>query len=206
MSNNPILILAGTNRRGSNSLRIARQLLAHYSELGVPARLLDLSELPVSIAHPDAYENKPAQLQPFLDAVLAARGLHLVIGEYNGGPPGILKLFIDHWSYPEAFEGKAVAFVGVAAGEWGALRAVEQMQGIFGYRNATQLPRRVFIKQVGQKLDANGAIADPELADRLRRQVAEFTEFCHGARVGGAVERAYVIEAGGGGDLRGGAR
>lgn len=177
MKTNPILVVAGTNRPSSNSLRIARLLLGHYRELALPAELLDLTELPLAIAAPSAYDEKPPELRPFLDAVVTASALHVVLAEYNGGPPGIMKLFMDHWEYPRAFEGKSVAFVGVAAGEWGGLRAVEQMQAIFAYRNARQMARRVFIKQVDDKFDANGTLMDAALAQRLRAQAVEFNQF-----------------------------
>jgi len=58
--------------------------------------------------------------------VLMAAGLHVVLPEYNGSYPGVLKYFIDMLKFPESFENKPAAFVGVANGQWGALRAVEQ--------------------------------------------------------------------------------
>ena len=72
--------------------------------------------------------------------VLDAAGLHVVTPEYNGSFPGVLKYFIDMLKFPESFDRKPVAFLGEAAGTWGGLRSVEQLQMIFGYRNATSSP------------------------------------------------------------------
>jgi NAD(P)H-dependent FMN reductase len=62
-------------------------------------------------------------------------------------------------------------------GEWGGLRPVEQLQQVFGYRNALQFPKRVFIREVEDKLDANGILTDGEVADRLATQAKGFAEF-----------------------------
>jgi NAD(P)H-dependent FMN reductase len=70
-----------------------------------------------------------------------------------------------------------VCFTGLAAGQWGALRAVEQLQQIFGYRNAHIYPERVFVPGIGQQLGADGLLKDAELVGRLRKQASGFAEF-----------------------------
>jgi NAD(P)H-dependent FMN reductase len=172
-----ITLLVGTNRPDSNSRKIARQLEQIYGELGVRVRVIDLAHLPAEIFAPAAYGEKPATFQPFSNAILEAAGLHVVTPEYNGGMPGVLKYFIDLLKFPESFEHRPVCFTGVAAGMWGALRPVEQLQLIFGYRNAHLFPERVFISGVGRVLDAQGRITDVELLNRLRAQAEGFTGF-----------------------------
>jgi chromate reductase, NAD(P)H dehydrogenase (quinone) len=172
-----ITLIAGTNRPGSRTRRIAAQLEAIYGELRVPIRLLDLADLPAEIFAPTAYAAKPGSFQPFADAVLQSSGLHLVTPEYNGSVPGVLKYFIDMLKFPESFEHRPVCFVGLAAGAWGALRPVEQLQQIFGYRNAFVFPERVFLPHVGDLLDDQGRLNDPEILERLREQAAGFIDF-----------------------------
>jgi len=75
-----------------------------------------------------------------------ADGIVTVVPEYNGSFPGVLKYFIDMLRFPESLYGIPAAFVGIAAGEWGALRAVEQMEMVFQYRHAHLFGRRVFIR------------------------------------------------------------
>ena len=104
-------------------------------------------------------------------------GLHVISPEYNGGIPGVLKYFIDMLKFPESFERRPVCFTGVAAGIWGALRPIEQLQAIFGYRNAFIYPERVFIPQVHSVLDESGRLKNPELLDRLRKQAEGFVDF-----------------------------
>ena len=172
-----ITLIAGTNRPGSNTRKVTARIAEIYAELGVPVRVLDLQELPADLFLPDAYANKPAAFSPFADAVVQSTGLVVVTPEYNGGIPGVLKYFIDHLKFPESFERRPVAFVGLAAGVWGALRPVEQLQQIFGYRNAYLYPERVFIPQVHQVLDAAGQFTDPGPAKRLRQQAEGFVTF-----------------------------
>jgi NAD(P)H-dependent FMN reductase len=79
--------------------------------------------------------------------------------------------------FPESFERKPVAFTGIAAGMWGALRPVEQLQTIFGYRNAHIYPERVFIPSVNEHLTPEGLLKDEELLGRLRAQADGFARF-----------------------------
>jgi NAD(P)H-dependent FMN reductase len=140
-------------------------------------KVLDLAQLPPEIFHSSSYGEKPKSFAPFADGVLQSSGLVVVSPEYNGSVPGVLKYFIDMLKFPESFEKRPVCFVGLAAGMWGALRPVEQLQAIFGYRNAYLYPERVFMPKINDLLDANGRIKDPELIERLRDQQKGFIEF-----------------------------
>ena len=170
-------LIVGTNRPGSNTRKVAKQIEGLYAELRTPLHVLDLAHLPPSLFDPGSYGEKPAAFKPFSDAVVNASGLIVVTPEYNGGVPGVLKYFIDMLKFPESFEHKPVCFVGLATGMWGALRPVEQLQAIFGYRNAYLYPERVFIPGIGQQLDAEGRVKDAELVQRLRQQAQGFVQF-----------------------------
>ena len=172
-----ITLLVGTNRPGSNTRKIAGQMENIYQRLSVPVALLDLATLPPEIFHPASYATKPPGFQRFSDAVLRADGLVVVTPEYNGSVPGVLKYFIDMLKFPESFEHRPVCFVGVAAGIWGALRPVEQLQQIFGYRNAFLYPERVFLPSVNSLLNAHGQLQDTEIIGRLEKQAAGFVDF-----------------------------
>ncbi|TAL02759.1 MAG: NAD(P)H-dependent oxidoreductase [Verrucomicrobia bacterium] len=170
-------LIVGTNRPDSNTRKVARHIEEIYAGLKVPLRVLDLAQLPPEIFSPASYAEKPKSFQPFADGVLHASGLHVVTPEYNGGIPGVLKYFIDMLKFPESFERRPVCFTGLAAGIWGALRPVEQLQAIFGYRNAYIYPERVFMPGIGKLLDDNGRLTDAELLGRLKKQAEGFTGF-----------------------------
>jgi chromate reductase, NAD(P)H dehydrogenase (quinone) len=172
-----ILIISGTNRPGANALKVANILKAHYAAAGVKADLYSLSEMPPEIFDPSSYAKKPPSWLAVQDKVLKADGLHIVTPEYNGGFPGVLKYFIDMLKFPESFESKPVAFTGEAAGTWGAIRPVEQLQQIFGYRNAHIYPDRVFIPGITGKLNDADQLIDPAIDDRLKKQATGFSAF-----------------------------
>jgi chromate reductase len=177
MDHQSILIVSGTNRPGSNTVKIARIVERHYRDAAVSAELYDLENLPRDLFLPAAYGQKPPEFVAIQEKVLASAGMHIVLPEYNGSYPGVLKYFIDMLKFPESFDRKPAAFVGVANGQWGALRAVEQMQLVFGYRHAHVYPERVFVSDVARKLDANGNLTDPAMNDRLVKQVRGFAAY-----------------------------
>jgi hypothetical protein len=69
---------------------------------------------------------------------------------------------------------------------WGALRPVEQLQAIFGYRNAYIFPERVFLPGIGKVLDAAGQFTDADLEKRLHKQAHGFAAFVKTIRSGPA--------------------
>src|SRR5579864_1343651 len=155
-----ILLISGTNRPNSSTIRVAREVERHYRKASIRSELLSLDQLPPDAYSPQAYAVKPAAFLAIQEKVLDAAGLHVVLPEYNGSFPGALKYFIDLLKFPESFDRKPVAFVGVTAGTWGALRAVEQLQMVFGYRNAHLYPERIFIPGVSQKYPPDGTLTD----------------------------------------------
>jgi chromate reductase, NAD(P)H dehydrogenase (quinone) len=173
-----ILIISGTNRPGSNALKVARILERHYKSAGVQdVDVLSLAELPREVFDGSSYATKPPGMLAIQQRVLDAGGLHVVTPEYNGSFPGVLKYFIDMLKFPESFERKPVAFTGEAAGIWGALRSVEQLQMIFGYRNAHVYPERVFIPGITEKLGPDDSLLVPDIDQRLAKQAQGFAAF-----------------------------
>ncbi len=181
-----IEIISGTNRPDSNTLKVARVIKGLYDREGRAARILDLQDMPAEVFHPSAYASKPAAFIQLSDRVLNADGLHVIVPEYNGSYPGVLKYFIDMLKFPESFEHRNVAFTGVAAGVWGAFRAVEQLQMVFGYRNAYVMPERVWLPKIHGLWNADGtAIADEAHAKMLTNQVKGFIQFIDLRKAGG---------------------
>ena len=172
-----ISMIIGTNRPGSNTRKVAGNIEEIYKSIGVPLHIIDLARLPQEIFLPTSYGEKPTSFHSFAEAVLKSSGLVVVTPEYNGSVPGVLKYFIDMLNFPESFENRPVCFVGLSAGIWGALRPVEQLQQIFGYRNAFIYPDRVFIHRINDALDAGGGLTKPDIVERLKAQAEGFVKF-----------------------------
>jgi NAD(P)H-dependent FMN reductase len=177
-----ITLLIGTNRPNNNSRKVAKHIEEIYTELKVPLHVLDLGQLPPEVFLPSSYAEKPRSFQPFADAILNASGVHIISPEYNGGIPGVLKYFIDMLKFPESFERRPVCFTGIAAGIWGALRPIEQLQGVFGYRNAFIYPERVFMPGINKLLNEAGQFTSPDMAKRLGKQAEGLVSFVESLR------------------------
>jgi len=173
-----IVVLSGTNRPSSNTLKIARLAASVLSGGGHEVELLDFGQLPTTLFDPSAYSEKPAEFASYQHAILAADGILTVVPEYNGSYPGVLKYFIDMLQFPDSLNGKPAAFIGLSAGRWGAIRAVEQLEMVFQYRNAHLFGRRVFIPDVCGQLDEDGRLRDSDLERRLDDAALAFADFC----------------------------
>lgn len=169
-------IIAGTDRPDSNTLKVSKIIQNIYKGLGEEVEIIDLRELK-SHLHDDIHYGKPSEaLKPYLEKVLSSEGLIVVCPEYNGSMPGVLKYFIDHLKFPESFEYRPVCFVGLG-GMFGALRPVEHLQGVFGYRNAFIFPERVFMMNVFKLINAEGQLTDEVLKGLLVKQAQGFQKF-----------------------------
>ncbi len=172
-----IHIIAGTNRPGARSLIIANIIEKLLTAQNTSCEIIDLASFDFSqLIGKDLYSDNQSDLMLSVKQKLnSSRGFYFVVPEYNGSMPGILKYFIDHWSYPETFEYRPMAFVGLG-GLFGGLRPVEHLQQVMGYRNAYQFPERVFIHNVWSKLDGHN-INDKTICNLLERQSRNFVRF-----------------------------
>ena len=171
-----IVVVCGTNRAGALSRLSAQEAAESYRERGHDVDLLDMNELPAEILDANAYKEKADNLQTIVDRFLACDGAVFVVPEYNGSYPGVLKLFVDMLPYPEGFDQRPCAFIGLAAGQFKGLRSVEHFQQVAGYRNAHIYPRRLFIGDSFRQF-VDGKLADDELTERLKEQAAGFVGF-----------------------------
>lgn len=179
-------IISGTDRKDSNSLKVSKLIQNLYRETGENAEIIDLSALGLSQMAGPFYgkATPPDSLKNWIDELGSAEGMIMVVPEYNGSYPGILKYFIDHWRYPETFEFRPVSFVGLG-GMFGGLRPVEHLQQVFGYRNAFVYPERIFLMNVWKSLNAQGELTDPVALDLLKKQTLGFKKFCHALKESG---------------------
>lgn len=171
-----IVVVCGTNREGALSRLLAQEVMESYRQRGQEVDLLDMAELPPTILAPTAYKEKAPDVQSLVDRFLSADGVVFVIPEYNGSYPGVLKLFVDMLPYPDGFESRPCAFIGIAAGQFKSLRAVEHFQQVAGYRNAHNYPRRIFIGDSFKQF-VDGKLSDDELSQRLHQQAEGFLEY-----------------------------
>jgi NAD(P)H-dependent FMN reductase len=170
-------IISGTDRPNSNALRVSNYLQRRYRGEGVEARIIDLQDFPTEQVKGGKYGQELPAVDAFVDNAVQADGLVIVCPEYNGGYPGILKLFIDYLPFPGSLNKKPIALVGEANGDFGALRAVEQLQQVVGYRNAHVFPERVFIPRINKNFDDENGIKDSFQQELMESQIKNFVPF-----------------------------
>jgi chromate reductase len=171
-----IHILVGTNRPQSRSLEVARYIQPFYEQQGYEVKIMNLQEVGLEDLRSESYgDHKPEKIKQAVDELLTSEGLVVIVPEYNGSMPGALKYFIDHWKYPDSFEYRPVAFIGLG-GIFGGLRPVEHLQQVFGYRNGFIFPDRVFLMNIWSILK-EGQITDKTAADLLMKQAQGFGRF-----------------------------
>jgi NAD(P)H-dependent FMN reductase len=171
-----IVIVPGTNRADANSVHLARLIQADYEALGCSTDLLTL-DLEADFLAPSAYKHHTPGITARVERFLKSDGAVFVIPEYNGSYPGVLKLFVDMLPDKVSFNQRPCAFVGVASGQFQALRAVEHFQGVAGYRNAHMYPNRVFIGGVHKVIGPDKRLSDIALVERLQTQAKGFVQF-----------------------------
>ena len=179
-----IVVVIGTNRKGSLSSRLGAIVAEQHRSLGAEVDVIELADvLSADFVSPSAYKEPSEAIIAATDRFIDSDGVVFIVPEYNGSYPGALKLFIDMLPYPAGFDNRPCAFVGLAAGQFASLRAVEHFQQVAGYRNAFQYPRRVLIAGSFQQFDENG-LKDEDLVKRLETQSSGFQDYV--SKVGGS--------------------
>lgn len=170
-------IISGTDRSDSSALHVAKYLKKRYQCDQVSANIIDLQDFPLLKAQDGQYHDKAESINAFNEPILEADGVVFVCPEYNGGYPGILKLFLDYLPYPVTFHKKPVCFVGESNSPFGAQRAVEQLQQVLDYQKAHTLPERVFIPRIKDNFNINTGIRNAYQQNLLDEQIRNFIPF-----------------------------
>lgn len=179
-----ITIIACTNRFDSNSRAIA----THYSNAlqsltNDRVELLDLADIPMTSYTNDMYDVNALsdQLIGIQDEMIRpAEKFIFIVPEYNGGMPGVLKLFIDALSLRESnesFDMKKACLTGVSSGRAGNLRGMEHLTGVLNYLNVVVFPNRLPISGIEKLVDPTGNLIDPETISVIDGQLSRFLEF-----------------------------
>ncbi len=179
-----ITVISGTNRKESETEKVAQMIAENLTRVGKEeVRFLSLVGLGEGLIHEDMYaeEGQSKQVAELQNRyILPAQKLWFVFPEYNGGIPGILKLFIDAVSVrdlEESFYGKKACLTGVSTGRAGNLRGMDHLSNILNYLQVTVLPNRVPISSIAKLKDQDGILNDPLTIDVLQKQAKELLDF-----------------------------
>ena len=166
-----ITIISGSSRQDNNTKKVAleyqRLLKEQFNEESVLYALDD-----ISVTSRD--EAFVAAERTFL---VPATKFIIVMPEYNGSYPGILKLMIDHSDVKNVWAHKKVLLVGVATGRAGNLLGMEHLTGSLLHMRMLVHPNRLPISSVDKLLNAEKRFHDEGTLKAIHTQLNEFVLF-----------------------------
>jgi chromate reductase, NAD(P)H dehydrogenase (quinone) len=165
-----ITIIAGTNRKGSNSKKVALQYQKLLAEKNIESKLLALEDEDVTVKN----EHFATLEKEYL---LASDKYIFVIPEYNGSYPGVLKMLIDNSDVAKVWPSKKALLVGVASGRAGNLRGLEHFTGSLMHMKVNVHFNRLPISSVHNLLNENAEITDAGNLKAINAQLDEFINF-----------------------------
>jgi len=165
-----ITVIAGTNRKDSMTLKVAtlyhRLLSAKYDNV----QLLNLEGKAV-------WERGDEMKQMEQDMLIPSEKFVLVMPEYNGSFPGILKLMMDNSDIRKVWWYKKAMLVGVADGRAGNLRGLDHMTNILHYLRMHILYNKIPISRINEEIGENGDVLKPATLQAIETQIDEFLKF-----------------------------
>jgi Predicted flavoprotein len=163
------LIISGTNRRDSFTLRVAEHYQKLLKKKNIEAPVLSLVGL-------DLLERNASVLQLEKKWLLPAEKYIFISPEYNGSIPGVLKCLIDVSDVKKVWKGKKALLTGVSKGRAGNLRGMDHLTGILHYVGTVVHPNKLPISIV-DTLFTKEDMAHPETLRVISQQLNEFVDF-----------------------------
>ena len=164
------LVISGTNRSGSNTLKVAEQYRDLLQKEGVNVRMLSLESINMS-------ERSSQFIELEKDWLIPTQKYVFVSPEYNGSIPGILKLMFDVSDYKKVWWGKKALLVGISTGRSGNVRGMEHLTSILNYLKVVVHPNKLPISSVDKLLNGSGKIHDSSTVSAISDQLHEFVQF-----------------------------
>ncbi len=163
-------IISGTNRPGSNTLRVAKKYLHLLEEKGIPANFVSLEGLDVNTRN-----DQIRQLER--EVLIPTRKFIFIIPEYNGSFPGVLKALIDNTDIENVWWGKKALLTGVSTGRAGNLRGMEHLTGVLHYLKINVHHNKLPISVVNKLMNNDKDIVDASTLKVISKQLDEFIGF-----------------------------
>jgi chromate reductase, NAD(P)H dehydrogenase (quinone) len=174
-----IVTILGTSRPGNftgRALALVADELSRQADVQVatidPANLL----LPFP-GQPGVFPDQKA-LQ---NLVAGATGVVLATPEYHGGVSAVMKLVIENLGFPSLLAGKPIALLGVAAGQIGAIKSLEQLRSVCSHVGAIVLPGPVSVAGVQRLFDDDGRCLDVNIEKRIRGLGRSLVDYIQGS-------------------------
>lgn len=168
--NHDLIIISGTNRKDSNTQKLALLYQRELAQRSIDAPLLSLEKVDLSSRNP-AFEQMEKEW------LIPAQKFIFIAPEYNSSIPGVLKTLLDLSDYQKVWWGKKALLTGVSTGRSGNVRGLEHLTSILHYLKVVVHPNKLPISSVHLLLDEEEGITDPETLLAINTQIDEFIKF-----------------------------
>ena len=163
-------IISGTNRPGSNTLKVAKEYQRFLNQKGINARLLSLEEVDL-LSRTTAFKKLEEEI------IKPTTHFIFIAPEYNGSFPGVLKMFFDNSGSHTIWWHKKALLACVSTGRAGNVRGMEHLTGVLNYLKVTVYPYLLPISVVDKLLDAEGNFTDASTINVINKQLDEFIQW-----------------------------
>jgi NAD(P)H-dependent FMN reductase len=163
MSKLYIPVLVGTTREKRKSI-FAAQLVAEVGNAfdDVETEVID----PKNFHFPGDGSDPEVKDPRYSEITERAQGFFIVTPEYNHSFPGSLKRMLD--SELKNYVHKPVAFAGVSSGQWGGVRAIEQLVSTVRKMRLVSTFKDMHFPKVQDLFDENGVLLNESYREYVK--------------------------------------
>ncbi len=165
-----ITIVSATNRKGSNTLKVAKEYQRLLKERQIPTHLFSL--VGINMMQRDA-----AFEQIEREIIAPTKAFIFIVPEYNGSFPGVLKMFFDATQSHKIWFNKQALITGNATGRAGNLRGMDHLADILNYLKITVHPNKLPLSAVDTLMDATGKFTNAPSLQAINNQLDEFLKW-----------------------------
>jgi len=174
-----IVLISGCVRPGNYTNKalalVADEIRKHPD---IAAEQIDPAGMNLPLPGTDGDSADSARLR---ESVSRTTGVILATPEYHGSFSSVIKLIIENLGFPSVLAGKPVALLGVAAGQIGAIKALEGLSSVCAHVGAIVLPGPVSVANVHRLFDAQGNCLDAGVEKRVRSVAVNLIDYIRGS-------------------------
>ncbi len=172
-----IVTILGTTRPGNFTAK-ALALVVDELRQQTKVNVTEIDPYGMQLLFPgETVESKGSQF--LQSAVQKATGVVLATPEYHGSFAAMMKLIIENLGFPSILAGKPVALLGVAAGQIGAIKSLEQLRSVCSHIGSIVLPGPVSVAEVQGLFDESGKCSEERIEKRIRGLATNLLDYIH---------------------------
>lgn len=163
-------IISGTNRPNSHTEKVALEYQKFLKDKSVNSGIFSLKNIDVLKKNSafSAIEN---------EILIPTKKFIIIIPEYNGTFPGVLKAMIDISDIKKVWWWKKVLLTGISTGRAGNLRGMDQITASLQHMNMYVHPNKLPISLIDKVMNEEGIIFNENTLQAIHKQLDEFIKF-----------------------------